>query len=94
MGNDRINIVQSENEGKMNEQIQCRGQQSNKVLNSSKSDDIQTVLSYDEDTNYLLSLTGYFRRMSTKNKAIAKLRILEYLTELEINGYNENNIVH
>lgn len=41
----------------------------------------------DEDTNYLLSLVGYFRRMPSRTKAISKLRILEYLTELEINGY-------
>ncbi|XP_055849711.1 suppressor of Mek1-like [Episyrphus balteatus] len=39
--------------------------------------------SYKEDKHYALSLVGYFQRLPQAKKALAKLKILQYLTELE-----------
>lgn len=40
--------------------------------------------SYEEDKHFALSLVGYFQRLPQGKKAMAKLKILQYLTELEM----------
>lgn len=40
--------------------------------------------SYEEDKHFALSLVGYFQRLPQKKKSMAKLKILQYLTELEV----------
>lgn len=86
MSNDQRNTVHIYEKTNRNRNTQYDEMESKQLLNSSEANSsVRTALTYDEDTNYLLSLTGYFRRMSTRKKALAKLRILEYLTELEIN---------
>ncbi|XP_055902970.1 uncharacterized protein LOC129939118 [Eupeodes corollae] len=39
---------------------------------------------YEEDKHFALSLVGYFQRLPQGKKALAKLKILQYLTELEV----------
>lgn len=81
----KIKVEKVENEKSASGGKQQSVEKSNHFLDVPKS--------VDEDTNYLLSLIGYFRRMPIRKKAVAKLRILEYLTELEINGYDNSNSI-
>ncbi|CAD7080154.1 unnamed protein product [Hermetia illucens] len=44
---------------------------------------------YDEDRHFALSLLGYFKHLPPRTKAIAKLKILQYLTELELDNHSD-----
>lgn len=51
-------------------------------LEPKKVDTTKPDMGYEEDTHFALSLVGYFRRLPQGRKALAKLKILQYLTEL------------
>lgn len=86
--NDHINTIQLNQENNNKDESHRKEKELKGHSDSNEYSRLQAALRNDEDTNYLLSLTGYFRRMPTRKKIIAKLKILEYLTELEISDEN------